>query len=127
MYEYYHTGTGPTTAGSLIYVSTSRFFWSLPLAWVIFACACGYGGPVNVLLSWSVWAPLSKLTYCVYLIHPVVMMVYLLLRMNSIHYTEFNMVYLHVGHIVISFAAAFVISMAVEAPARGLEKIIIKK
>jgi peptidoglycan/LPS O-acetylase OafA/YrhL len=29
----------------------------------------GHGGPVNSFLSWSVWAPLSRLTYCCYLIH----------------------------------------------------------
>ena len=29
----------------------------------------GYGGVVNSFLSWSFWAPLSRLTYSCYLIH----------------------------------------------------------
>ncbi|XP_037920134.1 nose resistant to fluoxetine protein 6-like isoform X2 [Hermetia illucens] len=50
----------------------SRFFWSLWISWVIFACTKGYGGPVNKLLTLRVWKPLSRLCYAIYIIHMMV-------------------------------------------------------
>ena len=62
-----------TTTGTLIaatfYNAFQRLAWPLALSWVIFACVKGYGGPINDFLSWSAFAPLSRLTYCSYLFH----------------------------------------------------------
>ena len=33
-------------------------------------------GFINTLLSWKAFVPLSRLTYCAYLVHPLVMYVY---------------------------------------------------
>lgn len=49
------------------YAALGRFSWALVIAWVIFACIKGYGGPVNKFLSWKVFMPLGRLTFCVYL------------------------------------------------------------
>lgn len=35
-------------------------------------CVC-IKGPIGDILSWSGWAPLSKLTYAAYLIHPYIL------------------------------------------------------
>ncbi|XP_020622131.1 nose resistant to fluoxetine protein 6-like [Orbicella faveolata] len=61
-------------AENITYGMFSRFAWSLALAWVIFACHRGLGGLVNRILSARFWIPLSRLTYCAYLIHPVVIL-----------------------------------------------------
>ena len=67
----------------------------MAIGWVIFSCvkvnklvkfnlqtvhivSQGYGGIVNDFLSWSFWAPLSRLTYSCYLIHMEVTLVFLL-------------------------------------------------
>lgn len=43
----------------------------------IFHPTCYFlAGPVNALLSWRAIIPLSRLTYCAYLVHPVIMYVY---------------------------------------------------
>ncbi|KAK4876117.1 hypothetical protein RN001_012539 [Aquatica leii] len=42
--------------------------WSLAISWIIFACVNGYSGPVNVILSASVFRALSKLCYTVFLV-----------------------------------------------------------
>ena len=36
----------------------------------------GYGGPVNDFLAWPVFAPLSRLTYCCYLIHMEILLMF---------------------------------------------------
>lgn len=55
--------------GSAIYESTSRVAWASALAWMVFACINGLGGPVNWFLSLSVWQPLSRMSYAIYLVH----------------------------------------------------------
>jgi peptidoglycan/LPS O-acetylase OafA/YrhL len=58
-----------TLLAATLYNTFKRLVWALSLGWVIFACVKGYGGPVNDFLSWSVFAPLSRLTYCSFLFH----------------------------------------------------------
>lgn len=60
---------------SALYNATNRTVWGACVCWVIFACATGNGGFVNTLLSWSPFGPLARLSYCVYLVHPVLMYV----------------------------------------------------
>ncbi|XP_074654991.1 nose resistant to fluoxetine protein 6-like isoform X2 [Tubulanus polymorphus] len=57
-----------------IYLSLAATAWCLGLSWIVFACHVGYGGPVNWLLSLKIFAPLSRLTYSAYLIHPIVIL-----------------------------------------------------
>ncbi|KAI5642502.1 acyltransferase family domain-containing protein [Phthorimaea operculella] len=56
------------------YVSVGHTAWGVALAWVAVACCCGYGGLVNSALSYRGLLPLSRLTYCAYLVHPTIMM-----------------------------------------------------
>jgi peptidoglycan/LPS O-acetylase OafA/YrhL len=58
-----------TLLAATIYNTFQRLAWPLALSWVIFACVKGYGGPINDFLSWPVFGPLSRLTYCSFLFH----------------------------------------------------------
>lgn len=59
-----------------VYSSFSRPLWAVCLAWMTLACVSGKGGPINDILCWSGWRPLSRLNYTVYLVHPIVMAVF---------------------------------------------------
>ncbi|XP_052225024.1 nose resistant to fluoxetine protein 6-like [Dreissena polymorpha] len=83
---------------TILYNATSRTVLGACVAWVIFACATGYGGPVNALLSWKGIVPLSRLTYCCYLGYKF---------------------------LCITYGAAFIVSLAFESPMIGLEKVIL--
>lgn len=52
-----------------IYLGFGRIFWTLGVGYIMYACHHGYGGPVNTILSLSIWQPLSKLTYAIYITH----------------------------------------------------------
>ena len=54
---------------STVYAMFFRIGWSLALSWTTFACAKGYGGPINSLLSWGPFTVLGRLTFFSYLIH----------------------------------------------------------
>ncbi|XP_011883106.1 PREDICTED: nose resistant to fluoxetine protein 6-like isoform X2 [Vollenhovia emeryi] len=51
------------------YAAFHRQVFVLSVSWIVFCCMHGYAGPINYLLSWRGWIPLSKLTYCAYLSH----------------------------------------------------------
>ncbi|XP_014662242.1 PREDICTED: nose resistant to fluoxetine protein 6-like, partial [Priapulus caudatus] len=70
------------------YVAVSRTGWSLGLGWVIFICIIGQGGFVNTLLSWKALIPLSRLTYCAYLVHPVIIMTFYFSRRELLHWSS---------------------------------------
>ena len=65
-----------TLLAATLYNTFQRMVWALALSWVIFACVKGYGGPINDFLSWSVFAPLARLTYCSYLFHMSVLQIF---------------------------------------------------
>jgi hypothetical protein len=59
------------TTATAFYVSVGHTAWGFALIWITLSCAWGYGGIVNSILSYRGFFPLSRLTYCAYLIHPV--------------------------------------------------------
>ncbi|XP_070533919.1 nose resistant to fluoxetine protein 6-like [Ptychodera flava] len=120
-------GNHPDQWVAVLYQSVSRFVFTSAVAWVIFACSTGNGGPVDTFLSWSAWSPLSRLTYCTYLVHPGIMYIYYWTRKTLIHFTDMNMTYYFVAQLVLSYAAAFIMSLAIESPMIGLEKIIFRR
>lgn len=80
-----------STATSLengLYISLSRVAWALALSYIIFACAHGYGGPVNWFLSLSLWQPLSRLSYSIYLLHVFVSVVVLIRAKGTLEVSE---------------------------------------
>ena len=57
-----------------------------------------FAGFVNTILSWSAFVPLSRLTYCIYLLHLMLMELFLF-NLNTLFYmNELNIVSLCVGH-----------------------------
>ncbi|XP_013412610.1 nose resistant to fluoxetine protein 6-like [Lingula anatina] len=108
-----------------LYNATSRTLWGACVAWVIYACCTGYGGIVNDILSWNAFVPLSRLTYCAYLVHPIIMSAVYQMKEETIFATDMTMTYYFFGHLVMSYGCAFVVSMVFEAPMLGLEKAIL--
>ncbi|KAI8429706.1 hypothetical protein MSG28_000273 [Choristoneura fumiferana] len=106
------------------YVSVGHTAWGLALAWVTIACCCGYGGLVNSVLSYRGLLPLSRLTYCAYLVHPTIMMYTCFLLDGPFHLQNSMVIISYSGYAVMAFVTSFVISLAFEAPVVRLLKII---
>ena len=104
----------------------------------------GYGGLVNDFLSWSAFAPLSRLTYCCYLIHLEILpmfsfsvltypndvsMIYHMLNLisasNYSQLTLLNIVNYFIGCLTISLCAAAIFVLAFETPFTRVEKILV--
>ncbi|KAL0895874.1 hypothetical protein ABMA27_011895 [Loxostege sticticalis] len=106
------------------YVSIGHTGWGVAVAWVAIACCCGYGGLVNSLLSYRGFLPLSRLTYCAYLVHPTIMVYTCFLLDGPFHLQNATVITIYAGYAVMAFLASFAISIAFEAPAVRLIRII---
>lgn len=122
----YGLGKGElTTPISAIYAAFGHSAWGLALAWITTACCWGYAGPVNSLLSFRGFLPLSRLTYCAYLIHPVVMVFISFQLDGPIHMHNYIVLVTFLGNLVTSFLLSFIVSVAFEAPVVQLLKTVL--
>ena len=78
--------------GSAMYAGLHRFVWGLVVAWVIIACVKGYGGWINSFLSSSFFAPLSRLTFSMYLVSYFIQMIFHLRMRQPFYYDSYTMV-----------------------------------
>lgn len=117
-------GYDPTLNAGAFYNAVSRPVWAACVSWVIIACVNGYGGPVNGLLSWRFFIPLSRLTYCAYLIHPLIYHYLYNNRDQEVHFSIMNMVVYYLASLMLSLASAYIVSMCVEVPFGGILKVI---
>lgn len=127
-YYYFHNpGMYMTLWESSFYISLSRTAWGVCLCWIVLACVAKKGGYVADILSWKIWAPLGRLTYSAYLVHPIVIFTYYLRMLKPLHFSDLTMTYMFLGHLVMSYVVAFIVSMIVEAPLLQLEKLMLKR
>lgn len=96
-------GDIPSVQVAAAYSASSRIIWSLGLCWITFVSLHNYGGLVSAFLSLKVWAPLSRLTYCAYLVHPIIIAIFYGSRHQNFDYSF----YLIVSAIIWSLALAF--------------------
>ncbi|XP_071451418.1 nose resistant to fluoxetine protein 6 [Hetaerina americana] len=122
LYGLYGTNLSPATAAA--YSSLSHTAWALAMAWVVIACSTGYGGWVNSLLSWSPLYPFSRVTYCAYLVHPLVIRITAMNMDSPLHLGKDNITIIYLGNVVASYVLSFMVSLAFEAPAVALLKIL---
>lgn len=66
----YNVELSPLVAA--FYSSFSHSLWALAHAWITIACSTGYGGVIDKWLSAPIIYPFSRVTYCAYLVHPMV-------------------------------------------------------
>ncbi|XP_053671121.1 O-acyltransferase like protein [Anopheles nili] len=109
------------------YVSVGHTGWGLALMWITLSCCWGYSDFVNGLLSYRGFFPLSRLAYCTYLIHPVVMMATSFQLEAPMHLQHVIIITAFFGNAVISFLIAFVMSLMFEAPVIKLLKLFLQK
>uniref|UniRef100_A0A8R1YBV3 Acyl_transf_3 domain-containing protein n=1 Tax=Pristionchus pacificus TaxID=54126 RepID=A0A8R1YBV3_PRIPA len=72
-----------------MYSSLSRPAWGVGLATIVIMCHYGYGGPINSFMSCPVWIPLSRLSYCAYLIHVPITQLVLSQTQDEVYFSNF--------------------------------------
>ncbi|KAK3799762.1 hypothetical protein RRG08_025377 [Elysia crispata] len=103
--------------------SLSRPLWSLAVAWVILACNTGRAGPIANILSFPPFVTLSRLSYSVYLLHPLIILFVVYSRRTAIYLPpdRIDQVYNYLGHLTLTHLFAMALYLCVEAPLRSLD------
>ncbi|XP_055608118.1 nose resistant to fluoxetine protein 6-like [Uranotaenia lowii] len=110
-----------------LYEACSRVFWAIALGWVVFACVNGYGGPIDTFLSLSIWQPLGRLSYCIYLLHMSVQTMQQASVRNGSYFGDIRAVHNFWGDFGYTVTLAVVWSLAFESPVMILEKLLFGK
>ncbi|KAK0083724.1 hypothetical protein PV325_008322 [Microctonus aethiopoides] len=125
LYGLYEAELSPMTAAA--YSSLSHSAWALGLSWIVVACSTGYGGWVNSILSAPILYPFSRVTYCAYLVHPIIIRLTAMNLDSPFHLGKDTVVIVFFGQVVLSYLVSFVISLAFEAPVVSMLKILAPK
>ncbi|KAJ8951677.1 hypothetical protein NQ318_012218 [Aromia moschata] len=112
-----------------LFIALVKPAWSLCIMWIILACALGYGGPVNWILSHSVNQIFITFTYSMYIVHlPIIYVVqYAADTIKLVHFSVFSLVWSSCYIFVLSFGVSVIWVLAFEYPAAILEKYILKR
>ncbi|EEB16762.1 conserved hypothetical protein [Pediculus humanus corporis] len=116
---------GLGVAESSIYAALGHTVWGLTLVWIVIACRCGYGGWINTFLSWPAFHPFSRLTYCAYLAHPIIMFLTNYVMDGPFHMHNGVVMIVFLGNLISSYILSFALSLAFEAPFMRLLKLIL--
>ncbi|XP_076387230.1 O-acyltransferase like protein isoform X2 [Megachile rotundata] len=125
LYGLYETELTPIMAAA--YSSLSHSIWALGLSWIVVACSTGYGGYVNNILSAPILYPVSRITYCAYLVHPLVIRLTAMNLDSPFHLGNYTMMITFFGQLVLSYLLSFIISVSFEAPIVSMLKILSPK
>ncbi|XP_052756151.1 O-acyltransferase like protein-like [Galleria mellonella] len=102
--------------------SYMRPIWALSVCWMIFACAHGYGGPINWLLSHPMWKILGRLSYAMYIFHFPLMIIVNGTSIAPLYFTTEFAIQKFMTDFVIAVLAAYLITLYVDAPCSVLIK-----
>ncbi|XP_012061956.1 PREDICTED: nose resistant to fluoxetine protein 6-like, partial [Atta cephalotes] len=112
-----------TVMVSSVYAALGHTAWAMAVAFIVIQCCTGSARMIDSLLSLRLMYPLSRLTYCAYLVHPVIMMVTTTQMDGPLHLHNGIVLILYFGNLVASYLLSFCISLAFEAPVVTLLKI----
>ena len=120
-------GSSWSPLGTFLYTGTSRALWSMAMAVIVTECLQGRGGWVGSVLSFPFWTPLSHLTFCVYLVHPIVIFVWQLggRQKDAFRLLDFGMKYVAVT--TVAFGLALVFCMMVEFPSANVVRDLLSR
>lgn len=113
-----------TVMVSSVYAALGHTAWAMAVAFIVIQCCTGSARMIDSLLSLRLMYPLSRLTYCAYLVHPVIMMVTTTQMDGPLHLYNGIVLILYFGNLVASYLLSFCISLAFEAPVVTLLKIV---
>ncbi|XP_015522578.2 nose resistant to fluoxetine protein 6 isoform X1 [Neodiprion lecontei] len=108
------------------YAGFHRPAFALAISWIIFACVNGKAGPINGLLAWTGWLPLSRLTYSAYLSHFIVLLYNSGIARAPGNVTPYTVVHDFLGNLVLVLGLSTVISLVFEMPFMTLDRVLWK-
>ncbi|XP_034490672.1 nose resistant to fluoxetine protein 6-like [Drosophila innubila] len=125
LYPYQQNGYALPTLNEAFYVTLTRIAWPLALVWIVFACKYGYGGMANSFLSSPMWQPLSKLSYCAYIVHLFVEQFNAIITHTSTYFSDYQVMLRFWSDFGFTVLAAYFLYILLEAPTGGIQMLLL--
>ncbi|GFY29379.1 nose resistant to fluoxetine protein 6 [Trichonephila clavipes] len=104
---------------SAVFNVVKNVLFSFGLAWIIFVCTTGHGSIINRCLSSRVFLPLSRLSYCAYLTHMIVLMAHFQATGYHEYFCFMTLLLLCIRVVLWTYVISFVVSLIFETPGLG--------
>ncbi|KAK6759145.1 hypothetical protein RB195_016390 [Necator americanus] len=106
-----------------MYSAFARPLWAFGLSWIVIACYYGYGGLISTLMSLPIWVPLSRLSFCAYLVHILVIGILFGIDHGAVHFSGISNALIRtcLPVAILTFAVAVFWSCTFELPFAKLE------
>eukprot|EP01106_Pelomyxa_sp_JSP_P017372 TRINITY_DN7030_c0_g1_i1.p1 TRINITY_DN7030_c0_g1~~TRINITY_DN7030_c0_g1_i1.p1 ORF type:complete len:157 (-),score=18.60 TRINITY_DN7030_c0_g1_i1:87-557(-) len=128
VYPLYHDYTNTWSVwGMAVFGGSMRFIWCLGLSFFLTLCFTGYMPYIFDLFAFDGWIPISKLTYCAYLVHPLWIYSSYAMLTDFTGFTVTMYSIYFVGNITLAFAMAASLFLAVEKPCANLEALLFNR
>ncbi|KAG8034666.1 hypothetical protein G9C98_007742 [Cotesia typhae] len=108
------------------YVAVSKIVWGIGISWIIVACHTNNAGFIGKILSLKLWIPLSRMTYCAYLINPLITITIAMISETTTHLDVIPSVVQFLGLTVFTFLCAYFMSVILEIPYLLLAQVLFK-
>ncbi|KAL1506261.1 hypothetical protein ABEB36_005655 [Hypothenemus hampei] len=112
---------------SAFYMGVSRTLWGVGIAWFVIALNTGNAQLLRKLMSYSAWVPLGRLTYCAYLLNPLVITMIALGSESGIIATTPQTVLAVTGVFTLTMLMSFLFCLFFETPFILLTKLFLMK
>ncbi|KAH7982138.1 hypothetical protein HPB52_003277 [Rhipicephalus sanguineus] len=125
----FHCGFGwslerASPAGASLYAALHRTLWALAVAWVLYACCTLHARLLNEWLSWGPLKVVGRLSYCMLLVHPLVIVSQKSQNRHITFFSHFDMMHLFFGHYAVTLVLSFLVHLGVEEPFAQLGELL---
>ncbi|XP_044728886.1 nose resistant to fluoxetine protein 6-like [Chrysoperla carnea] len=103
-----------------------KILWNIGIGWIIVACITKNGGLCYKIISWSIFQPLGKLTYCAYLVNGLVIIYGSAVTREQIPLNVYEAACRCIAHVMVSFIGALILCVLFESPIHGVERILLR-
>ena len=107
---------------TFLYAAFSKAAWAVGVALLVGLCVTGRGGLADAFLSHGAFAPLARLSFGAYLIHPIVINAWYLSYTEKVRYSALTFAMSYISICVVTFAAALILALIVEFPLVALSR-----
>lgn len=109
---------------SMFYYAVHRYLWAIFISWIIFMCHQGWVPFLNKILSIPAFQFLSKLSYCVYLLHLPIKNTLITLSRQPLYFESSTRLYEILSLLFVSTVLAFFWSLLFELPWTKMEQTV---
>ncbi|XP_018647721.1 hypothetical protein Smp_162060 [Schistosoma mansoni] len=108
------------------YLAFHRVSFTLGIGISVYLCAIGWGKPIYNTFAWSGFRVPARLTYSAYLIHPIIVTIFINGAQTPFIIDQLEVVRLTASTTVFSYIVAYILSMTTEYPISTLEKYLFR-